>query len=116
MYYGSQLLKTKAQHRQALAALAENTGKVASFTPAAGAITGLVHAVALSGRSFVADGIGATQGYRVSAGALPAGTVLDPVTGAWTGTPTTAASYSWTIEATDQAGNVSTAAYTTTVA
>ncbi len=44
-----------------------------------------------------------TVSYMVSAGALPAGLTMNPSTGVISGKPTTAASYSFTITATDQA-------------
>jgi hypothetical protein len=43
----------------------------------------------------------------VTAGALPPGLSLDPVSGALTGTPTTAGSYTFTLSATNSAGSVS---------
>lgn len=46
--------------------------------------------------------------YSVTAGSLPAGLTLDPATGAITGTPTATGPYSFTIEAANTAGTVST--------
>jgi len=45
--------------------------------------------------------------YSVSSGALPGGISLNSSTGAVTGTPNTAGSFSWTITATNGAGSVS---------
>jgi outer membrane protein OmpA-like peptidoglycan-associated protein len=45
--------------------------------------------------------------YSVTAGSLPAGLVLDPTTGAITGTPATAGTYTFTVTATSDAGTVS---------
>lgn len=57
------------------------------------------------------DGVSAsgtpTPTYSVSAGALPGGISLNSTTGAVTGTPNTAGSFSWTITATNGAGSVS---------
>ena len=54
--------------------------------------------------------------YAVTVGSLPAGLVLNPTTGALTGTPTTAGSDSFTVTVTDSAGNIGTKAYTVVVA
>jgi ubiquitin len=54
--------------------------------------------VAYSGSVLAVGGFGSPT-HEVSAGALPAGIVLDPVTGALTGTPTTAGPWSFTITA-----------------
>ena len=45
--------------------------------------------------------------YAITEGALPAGLVLDPATGAITGIPTTPGAYSFTVTATNVAGSVS---------
>jgi hypothetical protein len=45
-----------------------------------------------------------TIAYSVSSGSLPPGTSLNPATGEYSGTPTTAGSYSFTISATNSAG------------
>lgn len=54
--------------------------------------------------------------YSISAGALPPGVTLNSGTGALSGTPTAAGSYSWTLRAQDAAGNVATAAGGATIA
>ncbi|HWL46027.1 MAG TPA: Ig domain-containing protein [Ilumatobacter sp.] len=53
--------------------------------------------------------------YSVAAGALPTGVSIDPVTGAVTGTPTTAGAYSFTLRAENAIGST-THSYTGTVA
>jgi hypothetical protein len=50
--------------------------------------------------TFVFDG-GPSTSFRVSAGALPPGLTLDPVTGVVSGIPSAKGDYSFTIEATD---------------
>lgn len=54
--------------------------------------------------------------YTVTAGALPDGVVLDPATGALTGTPRAAGPYSVTITATSASGGSTPATFTGTVA
>lgn len=53
--------------------------------------------------------------YSISAGALPAGTSLNASTGVWSGTPTTAASYSFTVKTTDVNGKEGTMSFAVTV-
>lgn len=53
--------------------------------------------------------------YTVSGGALPSGVTLVPLTGAFTGKPTTAGSYGFTITVTDPAGRTNSASYTLSV-
>jgi Putative Ig domain/Kelch motif len=53
--------------------------------------------------------------YTVSAGALPTGLSLDPTTGAITGTPSVAGSYSFTITATDTVGCWASSNYTVAI-
>lgn len=53
--------------------------------------------------------------YSVSAGTLPAGTSLDPVTGVVTGGPTAAGPINYTIKATDSAGAFTTCTVTGTI-
>ena len=67
-------------------------------------------------QSFSASGgTGTGYSYSVSSGAIPAGLTLSS-TGALTGTPTTAAAYSFTIRAIDSGGNSGTRAYSVTIA
>ena len=67
-----------------------------------------------------AQGVSATGGngsytYSISAGALPAGLAFNTASGAITGTPTAAASSSFTISAVDGTGATTSRAYTVTV-
>lgn len=54
-------------------------------------------------------------GYLVTAGALPAGVNLDPVTGDFSGTPTAAGPYSFTVTADNGIGTATTREYTGSV-
>lgn len=58
-----------------------------------------IRGVAYTG-SFTATNMPATNGYSISAGALPTGLSLNVNTGAITGTPTVAGSYTFTVRAT----------------
>ncbi len=62
-----------------------------------------------------ATGGNGSYAYSVSAGALPAGLTLNSSTGAITGTPTSAATGSFTITAADGAGATTSRAYTVAV-
>lgn len=53
--------------------------------------------------------------YGVSDGALPGGLVMDPYTGAITGSPTTGGSYTFTVQALDAAFNIGSAEFTIVV-
>ncbi|WP_082677939.1 putative Ig domain-containing protein [Leucobacter chromiiresistens] len=53
--------------------------------------------------------------FTVTAGALPAGVTLDPATGAFTGTPTTAGEYAFTVTASNGIGTATTREFTGTV-
>ena len=66
-------------------------------------------------QSVSATGGNGTYTFSVSAGTLPAGLTLNAATGAITGTPTTAATSSFTITATDGNGATGSRAYTFTV-
>jgi len=86
------------------------------LVPAPGAIAGLTQGVALSGRSFVAPEASGAVTYAVASGALPTGTSLNASTGAWTGTPSAAGSYTFAISAVDSIGQHTIGNYTATVA
>jgi hypothetical protein len=66
----------------------------------------------------VVSGSGGTAPYTfvVSSGALPTGLLLDPTTGAITGIPTTAATFNFTITATDAGGCSGSRPYTIGIA
>ena len=66
-------------------------------------------------QTITATGGTGTYTFSVTAGALPAGLSLNPSTGAITGTPTTAATGSFTITATDGNGATGSRSYTFTV-
>lgn len=53
--------------------------------------------------------------WTISAGALPPGITLNPTTGALSGTPTTAGSYSWTVRLVDSAAVAATLADSATI-
>ncbi len=59
----------------------------------------------------VTGGTPGYSNYTVSAGALPTGLTLDPVTGVVSGTPTAAGTFSFTVQVTDAAGAVATKVY-----
>jgi Ice-binding-like/Putative Ig domain len=67
-------------------------------------------------QSVSASGGTAPYTFSVSSGALPNGLVLNPATGAITGTPTTAATFNFTITAVDAAGCGGSRPYTITMA
>jgi hypothetical protein len=64
--------------------------------------------------TFVAGGSPA-PGFSVASGTLPAGLTLNPTTGVLSGTPTTAAASTFTVQATNSAGNAVTPSRTITV-
>lgn len=63
-----------------------------------------------------ASGGTAPHTFSISSGALPTGLVLNPATGAITGAPTTAATFTFTVTATDAAGCPGSRPYTITIA
>jgi len=63
-----------------------------------------------------ASGGTAPYTFTVSSGALPTGLILNPTTGAITGTPTTAGTFTFTITATDANGCSGSRLYTMTIA
>ena len=71
-----------------------------ALTPAAGALPGGTGGTAYSQVFAAANGV-APYTYAVAAGTLPAGLSLNPASGALTGTPTVAGSFSFRIRATD---------------
>ena len=66
-------------------------------------------------RTISATGDVAPYTYSVSAGALPAGLTLNASTGVLAGTPTTAATSNFTIQATDSNGPIGTRTYSVTI-
>jgi Putative Ig domain len=70
------------------------------------------------GTVITASGGAAPYTYAITAGSLPPGLILNPTTGAITGTPTAGGTFTFTVTATDSAGpphNTGTKAYTLTV-
>jgi len=63
--------------------------------------------VGVAYRGYVAATVAPSEGYSVTSGALPAGLSLDSVSGAVTGTPTTAGTFAFTLTATNAYGSVS---------
>ena len=66
-------------------------------------------------RTISATGGTAPYTYSRTAGTLPAGLTLNSSTGALSGTPTTAATYSFTIRATDSASHIGSRNYSVTI-
>lgn len=77
----------------------------------AGTVSASYSSTALS-----ASGGNTPYAWAISAGALPPGLTLNSSTGALTGTPTTASSYSFTVRATDANGFQATSAQSVTIA
>ncbi|WP_162843852.1 putative Ig domain-containing protein, partial [Allorhizobium taibaishanense] len=86
-----------------------------SFSPSAGTLTAATVGTAYS-QAITASGGTAPYSYAVTLGTLPAGLSLDTTTGAITGTPTTAGSFSFTITATDANSVNGAASYSLAVA
>jgi|GEM_PF-5693638 len=85
------------------------------FSPAAGALTAGVVGGAYSQTIAVTNGGSATYTYRISSGALPPGLALTSG-GVLSGTPTQPGSYSFLVTATNNSGNIGSAAYTLAIA
>jgi len=86
------------------------TAPTLAFSPAAGALPAGQMNAAYS-QTVTASGGTSPYGYAVT-GTLPAGLTLNHATGAITGTPTSAGSYSFSISATDANNAMTSAAYT----
>lgn len=85
-----------------------------TFSPTPGALTAGTEGVAYSVDINISNEIGPVT-FAVTAGALPAGVTLNASTGALSGTPSAAGSYSFTITATDTYGNYGSASYTLSI-
>ena len=109
------MIKSKRQMRKVLSLVKEATHSIA-LTPAAGALTGGTVGVAHAGVTFASSTAEGDTGFRVSAGALPAGMALNSSTGVLSGTPTAAGANSFSITVTDGVGNSQTNAYTLAIA
>lgn len=89
---------------------------VVAMSPVAGALAGGTHAVVYSPVTVsLTNGI-APITYAVTAGSLPVGLTLHSGTGVIDGTPTTAATYNFTITGTDSIADSASAAYSIIVA
>ncbi|UDF31777.1 UNVERIFIED_ORG: cadherin-like beta sandwich domain-containing protein (plasmid) [Roseateles sp. XES5] len=84
---------------------------IVTLTPSAGALPVATKGTAYN-QPLTAAGGTAPYSYAVTAGALPAGIVLDPSTGALGGTPGASGDFSFTVTATDGANVAGSAAYT----
>lgn len=89
---------------------------VFAFTPPAGMLAEGVVGSSYSGVTVSAEGGAAPYQYAVTAGVLPSGISLDPVTGKISGTPSAKTKESFTITATDANGAKGVAKYTIVVA
>ncbi|MGR4862194.1 putative Ig domain-containing protein [Caulobacter sp. LARHSG274] len=86
-----------------------------TFGPAPGALPGGTAGAPYS-QTVTASGAAAPYAYVVSGGDLPAGLSLEGATGALTGTPTAAGTYTLDITATDANGATGTASYSVVIA
>ncbi|MGD9479659.1 cadherin-like beta sandwich domain-containing protein [Shinella sp. G-2] len=84
---------------------------IVTLTPSAGALPAATKGTVYN-QPLTAAGGTAPYSYAVTAGALPAGIVLDPSTGALGGTPGASGDFSFTVTATDAASVTGSAAYT----
>lgn len=89
---------------------------VVSMSPSAGALAGGTHAVAYTPVTFTLTNGVAPITYAVTSGSLPTGMTLHSATGVLDGTPTTAATYNFTITGTDSIADSASAAYSIIVA
>jgi hypothetical protein len=109
------LIKTRKDHRQMRAVLKENT-VAQNLTPAAGALSpGGTVGTPYTATFALSAPVGGAR-YSVASGALPAGLSLNAGTGALTGTPTAAGSFSFSVRGTDDFGNTKSNAYTLAIA
>ncbi|WP_321384925.1 putative Ig domain-containing protein [Rhizobium sp.] len=90
------------------------TAPTFSVSPSAGALAAATVGTAYSQTLAVSGGT-APYSYAVTSGTLPAGVSLNTSTGTFSGTPTTAGNYSFTITVTDNNGATTSLAYTLTV-
>ncbi len=86
-----------------------------TLDPASGALAGGTVGTAYN-QSIAAGGGATPYSYAVTSGSLPTGTALNSSTGAITGSPTAAGSYTFTITATDANGHTKAGTYSVAVA
>ncbi len=111
--FGFTVTVTDAAGRQASAGYTLQVAPPVTFTTA----TTLPGTIANTAYSATVQASGGTAPYTYTGGSsLPAGLALNGTTGAITGTPTTAGSYSFSLTATDASGATGTATFTLTVA
>ena len=91
-----------------------NGTMTAGPTIVAGAPTGARVNQAYSQTNVASGGV-SPYTYSLFSGTLPAGTAVSPTTGTVSGTPTTAATYTYAIAGTDSLGGVATASTTVTI-
>ncbi|WP_343315725.1 putative Ig domain-containing protein [Brucella sp. BE17] len=86
------------------------TAPTFTFTPTGGNLTGGSLNTAYT-QSIVASGGNAPYGYAITGGVLPAGLMLDALSGTISGTPTVNGTYNFTITATDRYDATGSASY-----